>query len=142
MKTSVVIREFKVNDCITLKLEYVKGDISVKSGWSTVIYMKDKRFKQCKYLLLNISVDNISSFDKIMSIDEAVEEIRNRLLKKNNKNNEFLENDETYDPSEEIPPEVEFWGHCSNMQVWVENNYDTRLLHRWLAFPLLKKLTI
>jgi hypothetical protein len=40
-----------------------------------------------------------------------------------------------------ISPETEFWGHCSNMQVWFENNYDTRLLHRNLAFPLLKKLT-
>jgi len=95
--------------------------------------MNGERFNQCKFLLLNVSVDNISSFDEIMSIDEAAEEIRNRLSKKNNKNNEFLENDETYDPPEEIPPEVEFWGHCSNMQVWVESNYDTRLLHKGLA---------
>ncbi|TFG19848.1 MAG: leucine-rich repeat domain-containing protein [Promethearchaeota archaeon] len=28
-----------------------------------------------------------------------------------------------------------------NMQVWVENNYNTRLLYSNLAFPLLKKLT-
>jgi len=27
-----------------------------------------------------------------------------------------------------------------NLQAWVENNYDTRLLHSNLAFPLLKKL--
>ena len=40
-----------------------------------------------------------------------------------------------------LSPEDEFWGHCSNLQAWVENNYDTRLLHRNLAFPLLKKLT-
>jgi len=133
----MVIREFKVNDCITLKLEYVKGDIDVKPGWSTVIYVKGKRFKQCKYLLLNIQIDDISSFDKIQSIDEAAEEIRNRLLKKN-ENNDWLEDDESV---EKIPPEVEFWGHCSNMQVWHESNYDTRLLHRWLAFPLLKELT-
>ena len=39
-----------------------------------------------------------------------------------------------------IPPETEFWGHCSNLQVWTENNYDTRLIHRNLAFPLLKRL--
>ncbi len=41
----------------------------------------------------------------------------------------------------EIPAEVEFWGHSSNLQVWVENNYDTRLLHRSLAFPLLRALS-
>ncbi len=40
----------------------------------------------------------------------------------------------------EIPPETEFWGHCSNLQVWAENNYDTRILHSSLAFPLLNAL--
>jgi len=34
----------------------------------------------------------------------------------------------------------EFKGHCSNLQAWVEYDYDTRLLHRNLAFPLLKRL--
>ena len=38
------IKEFKVNDYITLKLEDGK----------TIIYVKGKRFDQCKYLLLNI----------------------------------------------------------------------------------------
>ncbi|MFX1529949.1 MAG: hypothetical protein ACFFBC_02440 [Promethearchaeota archaeon] len=40
-----------------------------------------------------------------------------------------------------ISPEVEFWGHCSNLQVWYENNYNSCLLHSNLAFPLLRKLT-
>ena len=40
----------------------------------------------------------------------------------------------------EITPETEFWGHCSNLQTWVENYYDSRLLHSNLAFPLLKAL--
>ncbi len=40
-----------------------------------------------------------------------------------------------------MSPEEEFKGHCSNLQVWVENNYDTCLLHKNLAFPLLKKLS-
>ncbi len=39
-----------------------------------------------------------------------------------------------------MPPEVEFWGHCSNLQAWYEFEYNTKLLHRNLAFPLLKKL--
>lgn len=38
-------------------------------------------------------------------------------------------------------PKEEYRGHCSNLQVWVENNYRTCLLHRNLAFPLLKELT-
>jgi len=132
-------KEFKVNDYITLKLEYVEGDIDVAPGWSTVIYVKGKRFKQCKYLLLNIPVDDISSFDKIQSVDEAAEEVRDSFLKKYG-NDYWVDYNEDDESVEKIPPEVEFWGHCSNMQVWVENNYDTRLLHRWLAFPLLKEL--
>ena len=83
---------------------------------------------QCKYLLLNIPVEKISSFDEIESVDEAADKL-----------------DKSLEPFEgrvdKIPPEVEFWGHCSNLQVWAENNYDTRLLHRNLAFPLLKKLS-
>lgn len=37
--------------------------------------------------------------------------------------------------------EAQFWGHYHNLKMWVEHDYDTRLLHRNLAFPLLKKLT-
>ncbi len=40
----------------------------------------------------------------------------------------------------EITPQEEFWGHCSNLQAWIENDYNTRLLHRSLAFHLLKEL--
>ena len=43
--------------------------------------------------------------------------------------------------SQRISPGVEFWAHCSNLQVWYENDYDTRLIHRNLAFPLLRELT-
>ena len=31
-------------------------------------------------------------------------------------------------------------GYASDLQVWAENDYDTSLLHRNLAFPLLKRL--
>ena len=48
---------------------------------------------------------------------------------------------ETTKSDNDISPEAEFWGHCSNLQAWYENDYDTRLLHRNLAFPLLKALT-
>ncbi len=40
-----------------------------------------------------------------------------------------------------IDPKTEFWAHCSNLQVWYEYNYNSKLLHRNLAFPLLKRLT-
>lgn len=42
----------------------------------------------------------------------------------------------------DIDPETIFWGICSNLQAWSENNYDTRLLERSIAFPLLKGLAL
>ena len=106
--------EFRVNDTIRLKLE----------NGQTNIYLNNQLFRQCKFLLLEIPVYNISSFDELDSIDEAAE----RLDKSMEQN------------SNEIPANVEFWAHCSNLQVWAENNYDTTLLHSNLSFPLLKKL--
>lgn len=41
---------------------------------------------------------------------------------------------------DDIDPEEEFQAHCSNIQAWAENEYDTRILHRNLSFPLLKRL--
>ena len=112
--------EFRINEHLSLKLEEGK----------TIIYVDNERFSQCKYLLLNIHIDKISKFDEIQSIDEASVNF-----------NKFLDasQDGTINRVE-IPPEVEFWGHCSNLHVWAENRYDTRLLHRNLAFPLLNKL--
>ena len=111
------MNEFEINEYILLKLE----------GDSTIIYVKGKQFRQCKFLLLDIKTDEIDSLDIIDSIDEAIEE---------------LDHSQALFRSKEkiIPPETEFWGHCSNLQVWVENNYDTRLLHSNLSFPLLKEL--
>ncbi len=112
------MKQFKVNKYITLKLEEGK----------TNIYLKEELFRQCKFLLLNIPVKKISSFDEIESIDEAAERLDKSL--ENNNQEEF-----------NIPAETEFWGHCSNLQVWAEMEYDTRFLHRNLAFPLLKALS-
>ncbi|KKN26007.1 hypothetical protein LCGC14_0878950 [marine sediment metagenome] len=108
------MQEFKVNHLITLKLE----------GKDTVIYVAGKRFQQCKYLLINIPEDSLDSTKEIHSIDEAA--------------NIF---DGYPGTPKNIPPETRFWAHCSNLETWAENNYDTRLLHSNLAFPLLKKLT-
>ena len=118
------MKEFKVNEFITLRLEEEK----------TVIYVAGERFQQCKFLLLNISVDQISTISDIESIDEATERLSHSLEPIDESYSNFLK--WSYD----IPPEVEFWGHCSNLQVWSEGNYDTRLLKSDLAFPLLKKL--
>ena len=114
----VLMKEFIVNKYLTLKLIKDK----------TFIYVNNDKFLHCKFLLLTIPINEIKSFDEIESIDEAIEELDKGLEPVSNK-------------AITIPPEIEFWGHCSNLQVWSEYNYDTRFLHSNLAFPLLKKLT-
>jgi len=111
--------EFVINKYLSLKLEDSK----------TNIYVVGRLFRQCKLLFLNIPETKISIFDDIKSIDEVTEKIYNSMETRKEKPYNF-----------KIPPEVEFWGHCSNLQVWYEHGYNTRLLHANLAFPLLKKL--
>ncbi|MBD3256596.1 MAG: hypothetical protein GF383_16000, partial [Candidatus Lokiarchaeota archaeon] len=116
-RMTATVREYQINDYITLKLEDNR----------TNIYVKDRMFRQCMYLLLNIPLRKVSEYDSINSIDEAAEKLDNSM-----------ERDFTH--RAQVKPEEEFIGHCSNIQAWAENGYDTRILHRNLAFPLLKKL--
>lgn len=108
------VKEFVINDYLKLKLEQGR----------TIIYVKNRPFRQCMYLLLNIPVNKVEEYDEIKSIDEAALKLNRKMEQNHNI----------------IPPETEFWGHCSNLQAWTDNDYDTRLLHRNLAFPLLKAL--
>ena len=113
------IKEFNINNFITLKLENSISNI----------YINGKLFRQCKFLLLNkLHPNEIEEFlEDFSSVDEEIEKLDRSLEQEKNNG--------------KIPPEAEFWAHCSNLQVWVENEYDTRLLHRNLAFPLLKELS-
>ncbi|MFX0039561.1 MAG: hypothetical protein ACFFCY_17525 [Promethearchaeota archaeon] len=126
-----IIKVFSVNEFISLKLEE-ELIIEVESikKFRTNIYIKDEKFAQCSFLLIEIPIEEITSLNKISSIDEVEEKLDNSLEELTNNLTEY-----------KITPETEFWGHCSNIQVWVENNYNSKLLHRSLAFPLLKKLT-
>ncbi len=112
------MKEFQINEFLKLRLENGK----------TNIYIKDKLFRQCKFLLINIDGDNIENFEDISSIDEA----ESRL-------DQSLEEIESVESG--LLPEEGFWAHCSNLEAWTIHKYDTRLLHRTLAFPMLKALT-
>ena len=124
------MNEFKVNNFLTLKFRYPL----------TRIYVGGKYFMQCKKLVLNISNNQLKQYDSVDSIDEAAEiydhYVRDQEILKGDGPPE-VEIDEDFTL---IEPEEEFWGHCSNLQVWCEHNYDTRLLKVNLAFPLLERL--
>ena len=104
------IREFKVNDYITLKLE----------NGMTFIYVRGKRFLQCIRLILEISKKDLKGVDQIDSIDEAAERYNKSLWQ-----NRIVQGPEAIpdvDQTHGITPEEEFWGHCSNLQLWAEHN--------------------
>lgn len=114
------MKDFVVNEYITLRLDSDK----------TNIYIENKIFNQCKYILLqDLRLDEIGDYVRLFdSVDEQAEMLDHSLERPEAK-------------AIRISPRDEFWAHCSNLQIWAENNYDTRLLHSNLAFPLLKELS-
>ncbi len=85
----------------------------------TKIFIDGKEFIQCSHVLVTMQLDDIENLNLLSSVDEIPQDPQEVL----------------------IPPKVKFFVHCSNLQAWAENNYDTRMIHSNLAFPLLKKLT-
>jgi ABC-type molybdate transport system substrate-binding protein len=109
--------KYAINDFLELKLEDEK----------TNIYVDNELFIQCKYLLVNISMNDYKELNEINSIDEIIDKLENSF-EFSNKNS--------------IPSGIQFWGHCSSLQAWYENNYDCSILDSKLAFPLLRKLAV
>ena len=110
-----VKKEFAINKYLTLKLEENK----------TKIYVDGEEFLICKAVILNIpknEIQNVSSMDDILEVSEMIEH----------------EEDFT---KYGITSLTEFWVHCSNLQIWAENDYNADLLETTLAFPWLKRLT-
>ena len=113
------MKEFVINDLLKLKLEDNK----------TIIYINDVKIIQCKYLMLsepNFNGKTEEVIKESLSIDAQSKNLNHSL--------ELIEENE-------IPPEVEFWAHSSNLQAWYEHSYNTQLLHSNLSFPLLKRLS-
>ena len=118
--------EFQINDLIKLKLE----------DGITNFYVKGELFKLCKHVTFKREVEILEDLSEFESIDELIDKTLDE---------DIMEDIEYYmDPNErsrKVSPAEEFWVHCSNLQVWKENNYNSLLLHKNLAFPLLKRLT-
>ena len=111
--------EYRINNLLVLKLENNK----------TNIYINGELFRQCKYLLLNLSPKDFHKFDEIESIDEAFK-LYNKMDRTHERKKKVLDS------------KTEFLGHCSNLQAWYEHNYDLRILHSSLSFPLLRSLSM
>ncbi len=105
------MKEIKINDYITVKI--VKNKVHV--------FVLNEIFRQCKHVLINISIRKMKEYDTINSIDDVIEN--------------YGEGDIN------ITLEDLLLGHSSNLIAWYEHGYDTRLIHSNLGFPLLKKLS-
>ena len=94
----IKVNEFRVNKHINLKLE----------DGRTNIYVNNRKFSQCMYLLLNIPVNQVEDFEEIDSIDEAAEKLDRSMEGRRGRSNR-------------IAPEEEFRGHCSvrHEAVWL-----------------------
>ena len=117
------MNEFVINKFLKLKL---------KNG-ETHLFVNDKKFIQCKYIALkkySSNNENLILHEEDITIDDQVNNLDQSL--------ELADDEELKNL---IPPETEFWAHCSNLQAWYENDYNTNILHSNLAFPLLRKLT-
>lgn len=114
MQKIVSEKTFEINEHLSVALR--QGE--------TIVLVCGRPFRQCKYLAFSFPAEQARSYDSVQSIDDL----------------ERLDRSKQYGTLD-IDPETEFWGHCSNLQAWAERGYDTRLLHRNLAFPLLKKLS-
>jgi hypothetical protein len=112
------VNTFQINSHLSLRLEEEK----------TYIYIDGEQFLQCIRLILNIPKTDLPQFEEISSIDEAQKTVN--TLYQNTMNAGF----------HKITPQEEFRGHCSNIQTWYEHDYDTRLLHSNISFPILRKL--
>ncbi len=84
----------------------------------TAIYINGHHFIQCSHVLTTVHTDEIENVLLLESIDDIKESPKTIV----------------------IDPETRFFVHCSNLQAWVENNFNTRMLHSNLSFSLLKKL--
>jgi len=106
-----------VNEFISLRL--------YGNSTETEIYINDNQFTQCKYLLISIPVKEVEDFDGYDTMDEII------------KATGETEGDRT---AKDLTPEEAFQGHCSNIQAWVENHYDYRILDTRLSIPIILEI--
>lgn len=102
-------------------------DVVLTQFGKTEILVEGEPFEICKHVLVSMPAgqfEGINSIDQLAATKAAKES--ERLYRSNMGDPEFCK--------------AAYWAHCSNLQAWVEHDYDTHILHSNLSFSLLKEL--
>jgi len=113
-------KEFKVSDLITLEFENTPENRSI------IVLLNGERF------FFHRSLYSIKLYLKTTDSKE------DRFINYGDHAGEYSPEYRAF--LKKVSFEQEFWVYCSNIQAWVENNYDTKLLDYCCAFPILRKL--
>jgi hypothetical protein len=122
-KDKHIIKFKKINDFISLRI--IREDITIKKRESKSEYFYEKGIR----IEININNEPIIRIPNTSfpSFEKAIHEMNQswspqRIIVSDNKSIKVF--------------------HClvQNLTTWCENNYDTKLLHYKIAFPLLRKL--
>ncbi len=114
----MIKNSFRINDYISLILKDEK----------VTILIEGEEVMLCKGIAIKMPIEDILEIQNYNSVDDLITMYDKKV-------------EEGKEPEEDITPETEFMVHCSNLQAWSENGYDSDLLHYNLSFPLLKKLS-
>lgn len=94
------------------------------------IFIDEEEFMTCRFVPISIPISNLKDYQDIESINDIIDSLD--LSQEEGSGEEI---------SQEVLPELDFFVNASNLQVWVELDYDTRVLDFQLSFPLLAKLS-
>ncbi len=125
------IEEFKISHLLSVRLD----------GDGPRMYVRGQPFDQCAYPVLNddgVREHESECYDDVETPcvpRKAARSVDAFLWKEHG----TLDHPGYVEGSQVSMKEL-FWGLCSTLQAWAENDYDTRLLHVNLAFPLARAL--
>jgi hypothetical protein len=102
-----------------------------------VVFVAGKEFRHCSFLAVTVPSSSLSGargIDEIASMKEA------RSLEGVEDVNAYLHKVGALAGDEQMTPEEIMKAHASNLQAWVENDYNTEILNSNISFPLLREL--
>ncbi len=122
-ENSTVTKEFPIKDNdgnVVLTIKLIEG--------KTRVFNDDKPLMLCITVPVEIPMENVGEFSEIESINDVLDAYG-------------YDDEEAFPRGDlKITPELNFFVTCSNLQTWVENDYDTHLIDYRLVFPLLISL--